>query len=194
MPPLSRFSIPHCSPRLDVGAQMMKRRCCGSDTIRSFGVRVAQRSPRGAPQLEGKRDATRNRLRSPTVRVPNHVKETPDVSRDGSVHNVAWEADRRQTDLPRYRGTDGFAPDATWHGFPGMAQDFAIDQLPKTSSTLLPPARTSNAPRAAVRTRRPAGGRPIYTRDPHASPRRRQPQLAAVPLLTPRSRRARPVR
>jgi ornithine decarboxylase len=67
--------------------------------------------------------------------VPDRIA-IPDVSRDGAVHNVAWETvatDLLATNAAYWH----LAPEAAWHGFPGMSSGFAMTDPNKL--TLLTP-------------------------------------------------------
>ena len=67
--------------------------------------------------------------------MPDRV-EIPDVSREGAVHDVAWESvstDELATNPSHWQ----LAPDAAWHGFTGMEPGFAMTDPNKL--TLLTP-------------------------------------------------------
>src|SRR5262249_27917718 len=67
--------------------------------------------------------------------VPDRIA-IPDVSREGAVHNVAWEmvsTDLLATDASYWQ----LSPDAAWHGFPDLVTGFAMTD--PTKLPLLPP-------------------------------------------------------
>jgi ornithine decarboxylase/arginine decarboxylase len=71
--------------------------------------------------------------------VPDRVA-IPDVGRPGAVHNVAWETvstDELATNPALWQLSPDGAPNGTWHGFPGMAEGFAMTDPNKL--TLLTP-------------------------------------------------------
>jgi ornithine decarboxylase len=121
---------------LDVGAQMMKGRSgvvLWDDTIR-LGIELRKKIRAVRREFEEKEARPENRWFFEPF-VPDRVK-IPDVSRDGGVHDVAWETistDELASNPAHWQ----LAPDATWHGFPGMAQGFAMTDPNKL--TLLTP-------------------------------------------------------
>jgi ornithine decarboxylase/arginine decarboxylase len=121
---------------LDVGAQMMKGRSgvvLWDDTIR-LGIELRKKIRAVRREFEEKEARPENRWFFEPF-VPDRVK-IPDVSRDGGVHDVAWETISTD-ELASNPGHWQLAPDATWHGFPGMAQGFAMTDPNKL--TLLTP-------------------------------------------------------
>ena len=121
---------------LDVGAQMMKGRSGmvpWDDTIR-LGIELRKKIRAVRREFEEKEARPENRWFFEPF-VPDRVK-IPDVSRDGGVHDVAWETistDELASNPAHWQ----LAPDATWHGFPRMAQGFAMTDPNKL--TLLTP-------------------------------------------------------
>jgi arginine/lysine/ornithine decarboxylase len=121
---------------LDVGAQMMKGRSgevLWDDTIR-LGIELRKKIRAVRREFEEKEPRPERRWFFEPF-VPERV-EIPDASRDGSVHNVAWESvstDQLATDPSYWQ----LAPDASWHGFPGMTAGFAMTDPNKL--TLLTP-------------------------------------------------------
>jgi ornithine decarboxylase len=121
---------------LDVGAQMMKGRSgmvLWDDTIR-LGIELRKKIRAVRREFEEKEARPENRWFFEPF-VPDRVK-IPDVSRDGGVHDVAWETistDELASNPAHWQ----LAPDATWHGFPRMAQGFAMTDPNKL--TLLTP-------------------------------------------------------
>jgi ornithine decarboxylase len=121
---------------LDVGAQMMKGRSgevLWDDTIR-LGIELRKKIRAVRREFEEKETrAERRWFFEPFV--PDRV-EIPDASREGGVHNVAWE--NVSTDQlainPSYWQ---LAPGAAWHGFADMADGFAMTDPNKL--TLLTP-------------------------------------------------------
>ena len=110
---------------LDVGAQMMKGRSgevLWDDTIR-LGIELRKKIRAVRREFEEKEMRPERRWFFEPF-VPDRVA-IPDVSREGAVHNVAWET--ISTDLlatnPSYWH---LAPGAAWHGFPDMAPGFAM--------------------------------------------------------------------
>jgi ornithine decarboxylase len=110
---------------LDVGAQMMKGRSgevLWDDTIR-LGIELRKKMRAVRREFEEKEMRPERRWFFEPF-VPDRVA-IPDVSREGAVHNVAW--DTISTDLlatsPSYWQ---LAPDAAWHGFPNLAAGFAM--------------------------------------------------------------------
>ena len=121
---------------LDVGAQMMKGRSgvvLWDDTIR-LGIELRKKIRAVRREFEEKEARPENRWFFEPF-VPDRVK-IPDVSRDGGVHDVAWETISTD-ELASNPGHWQLAPDATWHGFPRMAQGFAMTDPNKL--TLLTP-------------------------------------------------------
>ena len=121
---------------LDVGAQMMKGRSgevLWGDTIR-LGIELRKKIRAVRREFEEKETrAERRWFFEPFV--PDRVT-IPDASREGAVHDVAWESvgtDQLATDPAFW----ALAPDAAWHGFPNMAQGFAMTDPNKL--TLLTP-------------------------------------------------------
>ena len=121
---------------LDVGAQMMKGRSgmvLWDDTIR-LGIELRKKIRAVRREFEEKEARPENRWFFEPF-VPDRLK-IPDVSRDGGVHDVAWETistDELASNPAHWQ----LAPDATWHGFPRMAQGFAMTDPNKL--TLLTP-------------------------------------------------------
>jgi ornithine decarboxylase len=121
---------------LDVGAQMMKGRSgmvLWDDTIR-LGIELRKKIRAVRREFEEKEPRPENRWFFEPF-VPDRVK-IPDVSRDGGVHDVAWETISTD-ELASNPAHWPLAPDATWHGFPRMAQGFAMTDPNKL--TLLTP-------------------------------------------------------
>ena len=121
---------------LDVGAQMMKGRSgevLWDDTIR-LGIELRKKIRAVRREFE-ETEARPERRWFFEPFVPDRVT-IADVSREGAVHDVAW--DTVSTDLlatdPAYWQ---LSPDKGWHGFPGMAQGFAMTDPNKL--TLLTP-------------------------------------------------------
>src|SRR6202021_107939 len=121
---------------LDVGAQMMKGRSgevLWDDTIR-LGIELRKKIRAVRREFEEKETRVERRWFFEPF-VPDRV-EIPDASREGGVHNVAWE--NVSTDQlainPSYWQ---LAPGAAWHGFSGMADGFAMTDPNKL--TLLTP-------------------------------------------------------
>ena len=121
---------------LDVGAQMMKGRSgevLWDDTIR-LGIELRKKIRAVRREFEEKETRVERRWFFEPF-VPDRV-EIPDASREGGVHNVAWE--NVSTDQlainPSYWQ---LAPGADWHGFAGMADGFAMTDPNKL--TLLTP-------------------------------------------------------
>ena len=121
---------------LDVGAQMMKGRSgevLWDDTIR-LGIELRKKIRAVRREFEEKETRPERRWFFEPF-VPDRVA-IPDVSRDGAVHNVAWETistDQLATNPSYWQ----LAPDAAWHGFPDMAAGFAMTDPNKL--TLLTP-------------------------------------------------------
>jgi ornithine decarboxylase len=121
---------------LDVGAQMMKGRSgevLWDDTIR-LGIELRKKIRAVRREFEEKETRPERRWFFEPF-VPERV-EIPDASREGGVHNVTWESvstDQLATNPSYWQ----LAPDATWHGFPGMAAGFAMTDPNKL--TLLTP-------------------------------------------------------
>lgn len=121
---------------LDVGAQMMKGRSgevLWDDTIR-LGIELRKKIRAVRREFEEKEPRPERRWFFEPF-VPERV-ELPDASREGGVHNVAWESvstDQLATDPSYWQ----LAPDASWHGFPGMTAGFAMTDPNKL--TLLTP-------------------------------------------------------
>jgi ornithine decarboxylase len=121
---------------LDVGAQMMKGRSgmvLWDDTIR-LGIELRKKIRAVRREFEEKEARPENRWFFEPF-VPDRVK-IPDVSRDGGVHDVAWESVSTD-ELANNPAHWQLAPDATWHGFAHMAQGFAMTDPNKL--TLLTP-------------------------------------------------------
>ena len=121
---------------LDVGAQMMKGRSgevLWDDTIR-LGIELRKKIRAVRREFEEKEQrAERRWFFEPFV--PDRVA-IPDVSREGAVHDVAWESvatDQLATNPSYWQ----LAPDAAWHGFRDMATGFAMTDPNKL--TLLTP-------------------------------------------------------
>ena len=121
---------------LDVGAQMMKGRSgevLWDDTIR-LGIELRKKIRAVRREFEEKEQRPERRWFFEPF-VPDRVA-IPDASRSGAVHEVAWES--VSTDL--LASDPAFwqlAPGAAWHGFPGMAEGFAMTDPNKL--TLLTP-------------------------------------------------------
>src|SRR5262249_44625440 len=121
---------------LDVGAQMMKGRSgevLWDDTIR-LGIELRKKIRAVGDEFEEKESRPERRWFFEPF-VPDRVT-IPDVSREGANHNVAWEAvstDLLATDTSYWL----LSPDASWHGFPGLTQGFAMTDPNKL--TLLTP-------------------------------------------------------
>ena len=121
---------------LDVGAQMMKGRSgvvLWDDTIR-LGIELRKKIRAVRREFEEKETRPERRWFFEPF-VPERV-EIPDASHEGGVHNVPWES--VSTDqLAKNPTYWQLAPDADWHGFPGMAAGFAMTDPNKL--TLLTP-------------------------------------------------------
>jgi ornithine decarboxylase/arginine decarboxylase len=110
---------------LDVGAQMMKGRSgmvLWDDTIR-LGIELRKKLRAVRREFEEKEARAENRWFFEPF-VPDRVK-IPDLSRDGGVHDVAWEAvgtDELASNPAHWQ----LAPEAPWHGFPRMEPGFAM--------------------------------------------------------------------
>ena len=121
---------------LDVGAQMMKGRSgevLWDDTIR-LGIELRKKIRAVRREFEEKEIGPERRWFFEPF-VPDRVR-IPDVSREGAVHNVAWETvstDLLATDPSYWQ----LSPESGWHGFPGMTQGFAMTDPNKL--TLLTP-------------------------------------------------------
>jgi ornithine decarboxylase/arginine decarboxylase len=121
---------------LDVGAQMMKGRSgevLWDDTIR-LGIELRKKIRAVRREFEEKEMRPERRWFFEPF-VPDRVA-IPDVSREGGVHNVAWETvntDLLATDPSYWQ----LSPDSRWHGFAGMAAGFAMTDPNKL--TLLTP-------------------------------------------------------
>jgi ornithine decarboxylase len=121
---------------LDVGAQMMKGRsgvALWDDTVR-LGIELRKKIRTVRREFEEKEARAENRWFFEPF-VPDRVK-IPDVSREGGVHDVAWEAigtDELASNPAHWQ----LAPEATWHGFPQLAEGFAMTDPNKL--TLLTP-------------------------------------------------------
>src|SRR5215469_15915178 len=121
---------------LDVGAQMMKGRSgevLWDDTIR-LGIELRKKIRAVRREFEEKEmRAERRWFFEPFV--PDRVA-IPDASREGAVHNVAWETiatDLLATNAAYWQ----LSPGAAWHGFPDLAPGFAMTDPNKL--TLLTP-------------------------------------------------------
>jgi ornithine decarboxylase len=121
---------------LDVGAQMMKGRSgevLWDDTIR-LGIELRKKIRAVRREFEEKEIRPERRWFFEPF-VPDRVA-IRDVSREGGVHNVAWETvstDLLATDPSYWQ----LSPDSGWHGFPNMTAGFAITDPNKL--TLLTP-------------------------------------------------------
>ncbi len=121
---------------LDVGAQMMKGRSgevLWDDTIR-LGIELRKKIRAMRREFEEKEQNPERRWFFEPF-VPDRVA-IPDVSRPGAVHNVAWETlstDELATNPALWQ----LGPGDAWHGFPGMAEGFAMTDPNKL--TLLTP-------------------------------------------------------
>ncbi|MES2029137.1 MAG: Orn/Lys/Arg decarboxylase N-terminal domain-containing protein [Pseudomonadota bacterium] len=129
---------------LDVGAQMMKGRSgevLWDDTIR-LGIELRKKMRAVRREFEEKETrAERRWFFEPFV--PERVA-IPDAASEGAVHNVPWESigtDQLATNPSYWQ----LAPDAAWHGFPGMVAGFAMTDPNKL--TVLTPGfdRTTGA-------------------------------------------------
>jgi ornithine decarboxylase/arginine decarboxylase len=129
---------------LDVGAQMMKGRSgevLWDDTIR-LGIELRKKIRAMRREFEEKeQNPDRRWFFEPFV--PDRVA-IPDVSRPGAAHNVAWETlstDELATNPALWQ----LSPDTNWHGFPDLAEGFAMTDPNKL--TLLTPGfdRTTGA-------------------------------------------------
>jgi arginine/lysine/ornithine decarboxylase len=121
---------------LDVGAQMMKGRSgevLWDDTIR-LGIELRKKIRAVRREFEEKELRPERRWFFEPF-VPDRVR-IPDVSRDGAVHDVAWETvstDLLATDPSYWQ----LAPGAAWHGYTDMADGYAMTDPNKL--TLLTP-------------------------------------------------------
>ena len=121
---------------LDVGAQMMKGRSgevLWDDTIR-LGIELRKKIRAVRREFEEKETRPERRWFFEPF-VPDRIA-IPDVARDGAVHDVAWETiatDLLATNAAYWQ----LAPEAIWHGFPGMNTGFAMTDPNKL--TLLTP-------------------------------------------------------
>lgn len=110
---------------LDVGAQMMKGRSgevLWDDTIR-LGIELRKKMRAVRREFEEKETRPERRWFFEPF-VPERVA-IPDASSEGAVHNVPWESigtDQLATNPSYWQ----LAPDAAWHGFPGMTAGFAM--------------------------------------------------------------------
>src|SRR6516162_5983402 len=121
---------------LDVGAQMMKGRSgevLWDDTIR-LGIELRKKIRAVRREFEEKEPTPEKRWFFDPF-VPDRVK-IPDVSRDGVVHDVAWET-VDTNELASNPAHWQLAPDTPWHGFANMAPGFAMTDPNKL--TLLTP-------------------------------------------------------
>jgi ornithine decarboxylase len=121
---------------LDVGAQMMKGRSgevLWDDTIR-LGIELRKRIRAVRREFEQTEARPENRWFFDPF-VPDRVR-IPDVSREGAVHDVAWEmvSTDELASNPSYWQ---LVPDDAWHGFAGMQSGFAMTDPNKL--TLLTP-------------------------------------------------------
>jgi ornithine decarboxylase/arginine decarboxylase len=121
---------------LDVGAQMMKGRSgevLWDDTIR-LGIELRKKIRAMRREFEEKeQNPDRRWFFEPFV--PDRVA-IPDVGRPGAVHDVAWETlstDELATNPALWQ----LSPDSNWHGFPDLAEGFAMTDPNKL--TLLTP-------------------------------------------------------
>lgn len=121
---------------LDVGAQMMKGRSgevLWDDTIR-LGIELRKKIRAVRREFEEKEARPERRWFFEPF-VPERVA-IPDAAHEGGVHDVPWESvstDQLATNPSYWQ----LAPDAAWHGFPGMAAGFAMTDPNKL--TLLTP-------------------------------------------------------
>jgi ornithine decarboxylase len=121
---------------LDVGAQMMKGRSgevLWDDTIR-LGIELRKKIRAVRREFEEKETRPERRWFFEPF-VPERV-QIPDASANGAVHDVPWESvstDQLATNPSFWQ----LAPDAGWHGFPGMQAGFAMTDPNKL--TLLTP-------------------------------------------------------
>jgi arginine/lysine/ornithine decarboxylase len=110
---------------LDVGAQMMKGRSgevLWDDTIR-LGIELRKKMRAVRREFEEKETrAERRWFFEPFV--PERVA-IPDAAHEGAVRDVPWESvstDQLATNPAHWQ----LAPDAAWHGFPGMQAGFVM--------------------------------------------------------------------
>jgi ornithine decarboxylase len=121
---------------LDVGAQMMKGRSgevLWDDTIR-LGIELRKKIRTIRREFE-ENEARPERRWFFEPFVPDRVA-IPDASREGAVHDVAWEmvsTDQLAADPSYWQ----LAPGGAWHGFAGMAPGFVMTDPNKL--TLLTP-------------------------------------------------------
>lgn len=121
---------------LDVGAQMMKGRSgevLWDDTIR-LGIELRKKIRAVRREFEEKEARPERRWFFEPF-VPDRVS-TPDITRPGEAHDVAWEnvsTDLLASDAAYWQ----LSPGASWHGFPGLEQGFAMTDPNKL--TLLTP-------------------------------------------------------
>src|SRR5271165_152923 len=121
---------------LDVGAQMMKGRSgevLWDDTIR-LGIELRKKIRAVRREFEEKEIRPERRWFFEPF-VPDRVA-IRDVSREGGVHNVAWETvstDLLATDPSYWQ----LSPESRWHGFAGLTAGFAMTDPNKL--TLLTP-------------------------------------------------------
>lgn len=121
---------------LDVGAQMMKGRSgevLWDDTVR-LGIELRKKIRAVRREFEEKETRPERRWFFEPF-VPERV-EIPDAAREGAIHDVAWElvgTDQLATNPAYWQ----LAPNAAWHGFPGMQAGFAMTDPNKL--TLLTP-------------------------------------------------------
>jgi ornithine decarboxylase len=110
---------------LDVGAQMMKGRSgevLWDDTIR-LGIELRKKMRAVRREFEEKETRVERRWFFEPF-VPDRVAIL-DASREGAVHNVAWET--ISTDLLATQSSYWqLSPESSWHGFPDMTAGFAM--------------------------------------------------------------------
>ena len=162
---------------LDVGAQMMKGRSgevLWDDTIR-LGIELRKKIRALRREFEEKETRPERRWFFEPF-VPDRVA-IPDVSREGAVHDVAWEAvgtDQLATNPSYWQ----LAPGAAWHGFAGMEPGFAMTDPNKL--TLLTPG-FDRATGGYAEHGIPAPVVAQYLRENRIVAGKERPQLAALP-------------
>ena len=112
---------------LDVGAQMMKGRSgevLWDDTIR-LGIELRKKMRAMRREFEEKETRSERRWFFEPF-VPDRVA-IPDASRDGAVHNVAWERSA-PTCSPPTRPIGSCAPARSWHGFSNVTRRLCDDR------------------------------------------------------------------
>ena len=175
---------------LDVGAQMMKGRSgevLWDDTIR-LGIELRKKIRAVRREFEEKETRPERRWFFEPF-VPDRVA-IPDVSREGAVHNVAWETistDQLATNPSYWQ----LAPDARLARLPGPDRGLRHDRPQQADDA---DARTSTMRPAAMPTTasRPRSWRNICAKT--ASWRRRTTSTRCCSCSRPASRPARPAR